>query len=142
MFVKPAIIREPEKAPKINFINCCPHTVSIYTGCVYDEAIGKNKGGWLQKEFLPSGKKAVVISEIVPMAPFSADGIPVPVCTRKFKTITHLPAEEGTIYIVPSLYITAAAALGRSTDDLVAPNGEVVDKFGRKVGCTSLARCA
>lgn len=142
MVVKPAIIREPAKVPDVKIVNCCPHAVSIYTGCVFDENSGRSKGGWLQAEFPPSGKKAVVLSEILPLAPYNADGVPIPACTRKFKSITHLPVEAGTVYIVPSLYITAAAALGRSTSDLVAPNGEVVDSYGRKIGCTSLARCA
>lgn len=142
MLVKPAIIHEPAKAPEIKIINCCPHTVSVYAGCVFDEDTRRSKGGWLQKEFLPSGKKAVVVSEVVPLTPYNSSGVPIPVCTRKFKSITHLPVEEGTVYIVPSLYISAAAALGRTTDDLVAPNGEVVDDYGRKIGCTSFARCA
>lgn len=142
MYVKPNIIHEPAKGSDIQIVNCCPHTVSLYAGCVFDETSGKNKGGWLQAEFPPSGRKAVVLSKVTPMNPYMVNGVPVPVCIREFRSVTDLPEKDGVIYIVPSLYITAAAALGRPTYNLVSPNGEVVDMNGKKIGCTSLARCS
>lgn len=141
MFVKPTTVQSHAGTEPV-IINCTPHPVNIYVGTVFDETSRKSKGGWLQKEIPPSGKKVVVISSVTPKPELNLNGTPVPICTRKFESITHLPKEAGTYYIVPSLYVTAAKELGRDVSDLLAPCGEVIDASGRQIGCTSLALCA
>lgn len=142
MYVKPTVIHEPVNASEPNIINCTPHTVSIYVGTVFDEYSRRSKGGWLQQEIPPCGKKVVVVSSVTPQPELNWGGTPIPMCSRKFENITPLPKKDNTFYIVPSLYITAAKELGRDVSDLLAPCGEVVDDSGRQIGCTSLALCA
>lgn len=128
MIVKPNVIQHTETAAEPVLINCTPHPVSIYVGTVFDEKTRRSTGGWLQKEIPPSGKKAVVVSSTHRKPELKLDGTIIPMCARRFESISYLPKKDGVFYIVPSLYITAVKELGvRDTDDLLVPYGEVCD---------------
>lgn len=131
----------PTVKKKTNIINCCPHTVSVYAGTVYDPAIGKSKGG---KEILhipPSGHLASVISSVEPLEPMELNGVTVPTVARNFARVTELP-RNGSLYIVSSIFAQAAKALGYDVSNLLTPHGIVIDESGRTIGCTSLVRYA
>lgn len=117
-------------------LNCTPHEVAIYTGCLYDPKTGNYVGGEPVMIFPPCGSVATAVSAISAMDPLDLDGIPVPCCKRKFASITKLPG-GADMYIVSSVYAQAAAELGEDTSKLLVPYG-TVKRGGQTVGCTGL----
>lgn len=121
--------------------NCCPHTVTIYTGSIYDPLSGTNKGGRPILRVKPCGILATATSSVSAKPDLILNDIFVPTCCRVFTKITPLPKEENTLYIVSSLYAQAAKELGVDCSNLLVPYGSVVNEHGQTIGCTGLVRC-
>lgn len=97
----------------------------------------------------------VVAEDGSPIATFPSKGIAraaqqdVPVVTNnagveivrtQFGATVDLPApEEGKLFIVSIITVSAARAEGRPTDDLLITSTPVRDEAGRIVGCRRLA---
>ena len=92
-------------AALFNFINLTPHAISVR----------KENGSTFTVE--PSGIVARVATHEQKIG--ELDGVPL--MKRSFGEVENLPeVKEGTIYIVSSLVLPAAAAAGRT--DVVAPD--------------------
>lgn len=123
---------------KYTILNCTPHPVCLFAGALYNQHAGYSIGG---KEILripPCGVVATAKSSVEILPAVEIDGIEIPLCKRGFTSLTQLP-EGGTHYIVSSVYAQAAAALGKNTDNLLVPYGQVKEN-GKVVGCIGLAQ--
>lgn len=125
----------------LRVINCCPHTVSVIEGSIYDPSIGKSRGGKEILRFPASGIVATAKSSVELAEPVEVDGIAIPTCKRSFSTLSDLP-QEGDLYIVSSVFAQAAKDLGEDTSKLLSPYGTVVGTDGKVIGCTGLVRYA
>lgn len=82
-----------------------------------------------------SAREAATDAEVV-----NINGILVPTMSRRFGAPTDLPEPvEGVLLFVSALTLSAAAAVGRSTDDLLTP-GEMATQNGKPFGVLSFAR--
>lgn len=126
----------------LKIINCCPHTVSVFEGSVYDPASGKSKGGKEILRFPASGIVASARSSVEALPSMEIDGVAVPTCKRNFAKVSELPGEENHLYIVSSVYAQATKELGGNVENLLTPYGTVVNECGAIVGCTGLIRYA
>ena len=126
-------------AAENKFVNFCPHTVTVLGGCFNCPALGCYVGG---KEILsipPSGTVATVVFDNAPRDSIAYGGTEIMRCAQTVRALTpSIPNEEGTWYIVPSLFATMAAARGEDTSHLLTPHGIVKDEKGRTVGCVGL----
>lgn len=110
-------------------------------GAQYDPASGSCVGGKKLISFPASSTVATAVSSINPEPSIILDGTEIPVISREFCRVTHLP-EGYDIYLVSSLYAQAVAALGKDTSKLMVPYGSVINEHGKQIGCTGLVRAS
>lgn len=123
----------------MRYVNMCPHDVIIIHGAVYDPKTRRNYGGVESIRYPKSGNVASAYCKTFGYKVEMVDGVPVSQFRREFESVTPLPNEEDTKYIVSSLYVTGAKELGKDISNLVVPGPEVYDDRGQKVrGCTAL----
>lgn len=125
---------------QLKVINCCPHTVSVITGSIFDPAIGKNRGGTVVIQFPASGFVATAKSSVDLLPSLVLDGISIPFCKRSFSKLSELP-KGYDCYIVSSVYAQAAKELGMDTSRYLTPYGTVIGEDGTVTGCIGLVQC-
>ena len=120
--------------------NCAGrHGINIYAGAYYDGAIHKFRGGRKIFEIPFSGKFYSARPLDNPAAPLSVNGVKVPTIRRTFGGIEPVP-DDGNLYIVSAMYVTACKEAGLDTSRLLTIGNPVVDENGRVIGCTCLIR--
>lgn len=131
---------EAKKKTITKIVNCCPHTVNVFSGAMFDPSIGKSRGGDISATFPPCGLVATAKSTISLLPKLEINNIEIPLCKRAFARVTPLPTTESdSLFIVSSLYAEACKQLGTvDMSRLLTPYGQVVNDSGKIIGCTGL----
>ena len=131
----------------MKLINMTPHTINIFRPQDCIEQTG-GRGYTLRDAFavpaltiMPSGEVARAAQTAQNLTPVECDGLEIPVHRMAYGKPTGLPEpQEGVGLIVSALTANAAAANGRTVDDLFIVNGTVRNEDGAVIGCTGLAK--
>lgn len=121
----------------MKIVNCCPHTVNIYSNAVFDPATKMYRGGSCIASIPPSGFLASAKVSVEFSHTLESDNSDIPVYNQEVVKISELP-EDADFYIVSAMYAQACRRLKQYTGKLLVPYGIVVDEGGKKVGCVAL----
>ena len=130
----------------MRFVNLTPHAINFFNLSDCTEQSGGRgyvvePGTSCEKTILPSGKVARASQIAEYTDPVVVDGMSVPVCHMKYGNPVDLPEPaDDTAYIVSAITANAAAASGRTVDDLYIVTGVVRDITGAIIGCTGLSK--
>lgn len=130
----------------MTIVNLTPHAIHVY-----DEAQFINIEKTSPTTLVADGVEGSPVLEIpstgqarVKVATVQADPVDgIPTVTTQYGDIEGLPDyESGTFYVVSLLTISAAVKNGRTTVDLLAPNGVVRSRANGSLvlGCTGFTR--
>ena len=118
---------------KVSIINMLPYPVHIITGARFDNSVRKYRGGVISVTFPSSGSVSTIESKQEDMDPIvCSDGITIPTfSTPRWERVDPLPeAPEGTMFIVPEVYVSACKELGLSTNHLLTIGPSVIGNNG------------
>lgn len=132
----------------MTIINATPHALVVLAE---DEAgdiagsvgFGRGRAATFRKvaELPASGLVPRAATTKVAEAPVEFDGVVIPVDRTVYGEVENLPEPDGeTTYVVSLLAAQAAAAGGRSTDDLLVVGEAVRNTDGQIIGCTGFGR--
>lgn len=124
-------------------VNYTPHTVNLIAGAKFDPAIRKYRGGETILTIPSTGMVSAKSADQTELEPILVNGVEIStISAPKWVSVDPLPeAEEGTLFIVSSLYVAACKKLGIPTDNLLTIGNAVVADDNRTVfGCTCLVR--
>ena len=117
----------------MNIINMTPHPVSVVSGATFDASIRKYRGGSVVSTIPSSGMVSAISTRQVEMDPILIeDGVSIPtISAPKWERVDSLPeAPEGTMFIVPEVYVSACKELGLSTNHLLTIGPSVIGNNG------------
>lgn len=135
-------------------INCTPHavTVSGHTFAPSGHIARATESSRVVGELRSSSHPAIPLTETkyhalvmsIPAPFISADEMSNARSSDRMDVGFPAPqmgddGSEAVYYIVSSLAAQAAARVGRTTEDLLVPGGQIRDDSGRIVGCSSLS---
>lgn len=118
------------------------HGVKVFTGCTYDPAIRKYRGGRLAVEIPYSGRMLSAKVSQENAEPIFFDGVSIPVKTAQvFQSVDEIPGEDECDYcVVSAMYVAACKALGLDTSRLLTIGAPVADENGHVIGTVFLNR--
>lgn len=137
-----------KRGSEMTIINATPHALILLaedaTGAIAG-VVGFGRGRAAQfrqvAELVSSGIVPRAATTKVAEMPVEIDGMTIPVDRTAYGEVEGLPAPDGeAIYVVSLLTAQAAAAGGRTTEDLLVIGETVRDEGGRIIGCTGFGR--
>lgn len=116
------------------------HSLRIFTDCIYDESIRKNRGGRVAAEIPYSGRMLSAKARQYDAEPIKFNGVFIPVKTPQiFESVDPIPSKDECDYcIVSAMYVAACKSLGVDTSRLLTIGEPVVDENGAVIGTISL----
>ena len=115
------------------------HDLTVYTGAEYDASIRKYRGGEVLTVVPYSGKMLSAKLADSDKEPIHIARVEIPTKMQVVVDADEIP-DDGNLYVVSALYLTACRQLGRDTSRLLTIGGTVVDDTGRVIGCAWLNR--